>query len=154
MPPPQVDFHSGVADKFGYTCRLVRKAWRAGHRVLVVGHPRSVSRLDALLWTFDPDEFMPHARWGRAPATAQAVALTPVWLAEDAAAVDANARIGVLVNLDASAPPATGGFERVIEVVADDPEDAQRGRARWRDWKALGVSPTNHDQRGRPTAAG
>ena len=31
----QVDFHFNVPDVGQYACRLVRKAWHAGHRVVV-----------------------------------------------------------------------------------------------------------------------
>ena len=44
-----VDFHTGVADKLGYTCRLLRKAYRAGNQVVVAGAPEQLARLDGLL---------------------------------------------------------------------------------------------------------
>lgn len=137
----EVDFHTGVADKLGYTCRLLRKALRSGKRLVVTGHPAVLNRLDQQLWTFDPGEFIAHARLRAGQAAAPLLARTPIWLAD--APGDAGPR-DVLVNLG-PAPLTDGpGCERVIEIVADDPEDAQAGRERWRLYKAAGVTPTAH----------
>ena len=59
---PDIAFHTGLADKATYTCRLLRKAWRQGARVAVTGTPDALNRLDVLLWTFEQEEFVPHAR--------------------------------------------------------------------------------------------
>ena len=42
---PEVAFHTGVADKPGYTCRLLRKAWRQGAQVVVTGSGEQLQRL-------------------------------------------------------------------------------------------------------------
>ena len=55
----QVDFHTGLADKLGHACRLVRKAYRAGHQVVVTGAPDQLARLDGQLWIFEVGEFIP-----------------------------------------------------------------------------------------------
>ena len=45
----------------------------------------------------------------------------------------------VLLNLGAEAPPRPLELERIIEVVAADPDEARRGRERWRQYKQLGL---------------
>ncbi len=135
-----VDFHSGVADKLGYTCRLLRKAWRAGSRVVVAGEPAQLARLDALLWTFEPGEFIPHARLRAGQAIAPVLARTPIWLADlpaEAGPVD------VLVNLGPMLAPGYEGFARVIEIVAEAEAEVSSGRQRWRQYLAAGLAPTN-----------
>lgn len=139
MRLPQVAFHTGIADKGGYTCRLLRKAWRQGRQVVVTGSDEQLQRLDALLWTFEQAEFVPHL-WLRHGATPPAtMQRTPIWLA--AAPEDAPAR-DVLVNLGPDRPAAFGSFARVIEIVGDDPADAAEGRRRWREYRAAGAEPT------------
>lgn len=149
----EVDFHTGVADKLGYTCRLLRKAWRAGKQVVVTGPPAALNRLDQMLWTFEPSEFIPHARLRAGQAIEPRLARTPIWLAESPA--DAGPR-DVLVNLgpQALATAATGSAScpRVIEIVADEPDEAEAGRERWRQYKAAGLNPRNHSQRPAPAA--
>ena len=135
-----VDFHSGVADKLGYTCRLLRKAWRAGSRVVVAGEPAQLARLDVLLWTFEPGEFIPHARLRAGQPIAPLLARTPIWLA------DRPAEAGpcdVLVNLGPSLAPGYEVFGRVIEIVAESDAEVSSGRQRWRQYLAAGLKPSN-----------
>ena len=58
----KVDFHSGVADKAAYCCRLLRKTQAARTRVAVCGPAELLDRLDVALWTFDALSFLPHLR--------------------------------------------------------------------------------------------
>lgn len=138
-----VDFHSGVADKLGYTCRLLRKAYRAGRRVVVTGAPEQLSRLDGLLWTFDPGEFVPHGRLRSGQAITPAQARTPIWLADNPAEAGPH---DVLVNLGPAVVDGYDRYPRVIEVVAEPADEVSSGRQRWRHYLAAGIRPTNHQQ--------
>ena len=146
-----VDFHTGVPDTLAYTCRLLRKAYRAGNRVLVAGAPEQLNRLDSLLWTFDVAEFIPHGRLRAGQAVPAALVRTPVWLVdlgEQGAATHAlqadALQADVLVNLGPGLAPAYARFARVIEIVGDAPADAvAAGRQRWRQYVAAGHPPTN-----------
>jgi DNA polymerase III subunit chi len=136
----ELAFHSGLTDKLGYACRLLRKAWRQGRRIVVAGEPALLDRLDGLLWTFEAGEFVPHARLRAGQAVAPALQRTPIWLA------DVPADIGehdVLVNLGPEVAEGSERFERLIELVGDDPVDVQHGRQRWRRHLAAGLSPVN-----------
>ncbi len=138
-----VDFHTGVADKLGYACRLLRKAWRGGNKVVVAGAPELLTRLDVLLWTFEPGEFVPHARLRVGEPISALLARTPIWLADtptDAAPRD------VLVNLGPGGVPGFEQFARVIEIVAEPADDVASGRQRWRQYLAAGHKPTNRTQ--------
>ena len=135
-----VTFHSGVSDKLAYTYRLVRKIWRSGQRVVVTGSTDQLARLDSLLWTFEKDEFLPHARLHAGRPLAAHLSRTPVLLA-DVATEAGHAE--VLVNLGPSGVPGHGGFARVNEVVADSADEVQSGRLRWRAYVAEGLAPIN-----------
>jgi DNA polymerase-3 subunit chi len=139
----RVDFHTGVADKLVHACRLLRKAWRAGNRIVVTGSPEQLARLDALLWTFEPGEFIPHARLRAGGTIAPRLARTPIWLADTPA--DAGER-DLLVNLGPGLAPGFEGYARVIEIVADPPDEVAGGRQRWRAYLAAGLTPSNHTQ--------
>jgi DNA polymerase-3 subunit chi len=140
----EVDFHTGVADKLGYTCRLLRKALRSGKRLVVTGHPAALNRLDQLLWTFDPGEFIPHARLRAGQAAAPALARTPIWLADAPGEAGAH---DVLVNLGPAALAEGATCHRVIEIVADEPDEVDAGRERWRQHKAAGATLRAHARR-------
>ena len=151
-----VAFHSGVADKLGYSCRLLRKAWRAGSRVLVVGSVEQLARLDALLWQFEPGEFIPHVRLRAGQTVTPLLARTPIWLVDEPAEFIAGpfsataAAPDVLVNLGPGMAADVEQFARVIEVVADTPDEIGSGRQRWRAHVAAGLSPSNLSQAAQP----
>lgn len=147
---PAIAFHTGLADKPGYACRLLRKAWRQGARVVVTGAPEALNRLDVLLWTFEHEEFLPHARLRAGQRIEPALQRTPIWLA-DAVADWSDPQ--VLVNLGPDIPTGCERFARVIELVGEDADDAGAGRARWRHYQAAGFAPTLHDSAAAGTAA-
>ncbi|MDP1900434.1 MAG: DNA polymerase III subunit chi [Rubrivivax sp.] len=135
----EVEFHTGVADPVGFACRLLRKAHRQGLRVQVTAPAATLAALDRELWTFEEREFLPHVR---VPGAAAAVAeRTPIWLSPQAGGEGAPR---VLVNLDAQAPTELAPLERLIEIVASDADQADRGRSRWRAYKAAGLEITHH----------
>ncbi|HET7527579.1 MAG TPA: DNA polymerase III subunit chi [Burkholderiaceae bacterium] len=137
----RLEFHTDVADTLGYSCRLLRKAYRRGLKVVVCGAPEQLSRLDTLLWTFEQLEFVPHARLrsGERPESTLA-ARTPIWLAD---AGTAWPQADVVVNLGEQAVDEPARFERIVEIVGDDAGARQTGRARWRHYTSLGLTPTH-----------
>ena len=142
----EVEFHTGVSEPIGFACRLLRKAYRKGARVLVTAPPEVLAELDRSLWTFDERDFVPHVRVPG--ASAALAARTPVWLAVRADAAPDAPRL--VVNLGADSPPDLQGLDRLIEVVSHEPDEADRGRARWRAYKAAGLAITHHHGTGAP----
>ena len=135
----EVEFHTGVADRVGFACRLLRKASRQGARVLVTAPDEVLAELDLALWSFEERDFLPHVRMpGAKPAVA---ARTPVWLARDAALAGAPR---LVLNLGAEAPADVTALDRLIEVVSAEPDDAEQGRQRWRAYKAAGLEIKHH----------
>ena len=137
----RLEFHTDIADPLGYCCRLLRKAYRRGVRVVVCGEPERLGRLDTLLWTFEQLEFVPHARLrGGERPDAALLARTPIWLADAAAAWP---QAHVVVNLGERPVDEPARFDRIIEIVGDAEGDRQAGRARWRHYVALGLKPAH-----------
>lgn len=158
MAVTDLAFHSGVADKLGYTCRLLRKAWRAGNRVWVAGSVDQLARLDAMLWAFEPGEFIPHLRIRAGQAVAPLLAATPIWLGDTPADLPPDAApCNVLVNLGPGIASGFDQFARVIDIVAESPDEVSAGRQRWRNYLAAGLQPKNLPQKqtrlAPPTAA-
>ena len=145
----QVDFHSGVNDKLGHACRLLRKAVRQGARVRVCGEPTELDALDQALWTFDAQDFVPHLRWRSGDSPAAALHRTPVWLmASGQTWPEGLERASVFVNLGPQAPAgdeAAAGVARVIEIVGHEPDEVESGRRRWRHYQQRGLAPTHHN---------
>lgn len=141
----QVDFHTGVAEPLHFACRLLRKAYRHGVRLVVSAPQPALIELDRLLWTFDEREFVPHLRLG-APGAAGADAWqrTPVWLVPDGTQVPHQPAPEVQVNLGTEIAPELHALARLIEVVGDDATQLQQARARWRAYQAHGHVVVHH----------
>jgi DNA polymerase-3 subunit chi len=136
----EVAFHFNVPDKLAYACRLLRKARGAGRLVVVTGEPPLLRSLDTELWTFSPLEFIPHCH--AANADAQLLAASPVVLAD---APRGTPHQEVLVNLGGPVPDGFERFERLIELVSQEPEDRQQARARWKHYQDRGYAIQRHE---------
>ncbi len=137
-----VAFHFNVPDRRVYTCRLLRKAYRAGARVVVTGESAQLGELDRLLWTFEALEFIPHWRGPAVDELPARLQATPVLLS-----TGHSARHGhdVLVNLGRDVPQDYTQYQRVIEIVGRDDLDRDGARARWRTYAAQGCTIERHE---------
>lgn len=141
---PQVEFHTGLVDPLGFTCRLVRKAYLQDARLLVTAPLPMLDALDRSLWTFEPQEFVPHRRVAAGTPDA-ACARTPIWLCAGGVPPGSPP---ILVNLGADMPDRPDAFERIIEVLSTDDAEMAAGRERWRRYKAQGLTVQHHQRRG------
>lgn len=142
----QVTFYTGVPERLMYLCRLLRKAQRSGSRVGVCGPDSLLRRLDAKLWDFEAAEFVPHLRVdgladGPAGLKSKQLAATPILLAEQAESLPHRE---LLLNLGPAMPAGFEQFQRVLEVVSQDPEQMQAGRRRYKQYEALGYGVQHH----------
>ena len=147
MAPVEVAFHTGVADKLLYACRLLRKAWRSGAQVAVSGEAAELQRLDQALWTFEPQEFVPHRRLRRDEQVPAPLQRTPIWLLDPGAVPPVAC--DVLVNLGPERRPGDEAYRRIVELVSAESGDAQAGRRRWKQYEAQGWPIRHHPQQGR-----
>jgi DNA polymerase-3 subunit chi len=139
----EVGFHVNVADKVGYACRLLRKAAAAGSKVVVTGDDAALRKLDSELWTFSDVDFVAHCH--ASAADAEVLAASPVVLADSARQAPHQQ---VLVNLGTAVPEGFERFDRLIELVAQDEQDLQHGRVRWRHYADRGYALKKIDQSG------
>ncbi len=134
----RIDFHVNAADPLRYGCRVVRKAYRAQHRVLVwCDDPVRLAEFDTLLWTFSPQDFVPHVAAGDPLA-----AHTPVLLGADPEKAPFH---DVLVSLGNATPPMFSRFDRLIEVVGAEAAERNAARERWRFYRDRGYPMEHHD---------
>lgn len=133
----RIDFHSQVADKIHFTCRLVRRARRDDCNIVVLAGRADLAKLDAALWNFAEQEFLPHVRAGD-PLAAQ----TPVILTEDDNTALPHHQ--VLINLSGTTPAHFARFERLIEIVTDDKDDLEASRTRYGAYQKRGYPLVHH----------
>ena len=116
---------------------LLEKSLERGWRVAVqAGSDERIEALDALLWTYRDDAFLPHGTYRDREAAAQPILLT----LDDDNANTASVRF----LLDGAPTPADATTYRRIVVLfdGDDPEAAAGARERWEEAKARGFEPT------------
>lgn len=125
----RIDFHTNVPDKIAYACRLVRKASAANTRVVLMADDEAqLAELNTAMWTFSPVDFLPHVLAGDALA-----AHTPIILTDNDEAELPHKEL--LINLSRRAPSGGAQFERMIEVISSDEDDAAAGRKRYVAYK-------------------
>jgi DNA polymerase III subunit chi len=125
---------------------LVEKSLERGWRVVVqAASEERVEALDAHLWIFRDDSFLPHGTWREAEAAEQPVLLT---------VHDSNpngAAVRFLVD-GAPVPVDAAGYERIVLLVdGNDPDAVAAARKRWSEGKAKGFEVTywQADENGR-----
>lgn len=135
----QVDFYvlaESAPSAEHLACRLSLMAWEQGHRVSVLVPGETAARsLDELMWDYPSARFLPHAG---SPDAAAPVAI-----------VDSADRLGadrsVVVNLSGEAVPDPLRFRRLLEIVPAEPRMREASRAKYREYRELGLQPTSHD---------
>jgi DNA polymerase-3 subunit chi len=112
--------------------KTLRRGWRA---VVVAGSVERVEALNAHLWTWRRDSFLPHGSKADGFAADQ-----PVWLTDG----DENpngAKVLFLVDGAEYSPPsaAAGSYERVCDLFdGNDPAAVEAARERWTRFKNAG----------------
>jgi DNA polymerase-3 subunit chi len=135
----QIEFHFNATDKLPYVCRLLRKGVSQGQRLFVVAEPDFLKRLDSALWAVSPHDFVSHCL---GTENAMSVSQSGVIMATELISV---AGVNTAINLGPDLPLYFERFERLIEVVSDDPSDKAEARARWKQYTALGYTLIRRD---------
>lgn len=121
--------------------KLLEKAAQAGLRVVVrAGSSDRVEHLNALLWTYAEDSWLPHgsARDGDAPSQ-------PIWLTD---AEENPNQASVLVLCDGVSPHDVAAWDRCLDMFDGNDESAvTAARERWKTWKAAGHQLVYYQQR-------
>jgi DNA polymerase-3 subunit chi len=142
---PRVDFYvlgtTAPLARERYACRLVEKVVAEGHTVFVrAATPDDARDLDLLLWTFNDRSFVPH-EVAPEPTGAAPGVRAPVLIGTGHAP---SGHRQVLVNLCSDRPPDAGEFERIVEIVDEDPERRRLARLRFKQYREAGCELKTH----------
>ncbi len=112
---------------------ILEKSLQRGWRVVVKGTARArLDMLDAHLWSYRADSFLPHGKDSEVNAAFQPIVLA---VGDEWAN---NPQVLILVDGARQAPAAMGAFERVcILFDGNDPDRLSEARE---DWKAISSS--------------
>ncbi len=114
--------------------KLLERVLSSGMQaVILCGSTERVAALDAILWTYDPDSFLPHGTLATGFADKQPVYLTT----EEENPNDAS----VLVLVDGGAPAFVKDFTRCLDMFdGNDAQAVEDARIRWKHYKEGGHS--------------
>jgi DNA polymerase-3 subunit chi len=169
----RVDFHFNVDDPLDYGCRLARKIFRAGERaVFWCADAQMLSEWDRQLWTFSPQDFIPHVAADDALASQTPIVLSSSGIERpdrgllvslgfgagfgSSAARDSGAMAAAqqpsppqqgVDDTDATPalPPFFSRYERLIELVSTAATERAAARTRWRFYRDRGYVIHTHE---------
>ncbi|MFZ3308850.1 MAG: DNA polymerase III subunit chi [Xanthobacteraceae bacterium] len=125
---------------------LLQKSLERGWRVVVqASSDERVEALDAHLWTWRDDAFLPHGTWRDAEASEQPIVLT---VGDD----NPNGAVVRFLVDGATMPGDGGGYDRIVVLFnGEDPDAVDAARERWTKAKAEGIEVTywQADEQGR-----
>jgi DNA polymerase-3 subunit chi len=125
---------------------LLEKSLQRGWRVVVQGASEErIEALDAHLWTYRDDGFLPHGTWREPEASAQPVLLT---LTESN---PNGSNVRILIE-GAPMPADPESYQRIVLLFdGDDEEAVTAARTHWSEARARGFDVTywQPDERGR-----
>lgn len=118
-------------------CELARRGHDSGKPMLILARDRpQAEAIDDLLWSFDPDAYIPH-QIAREDDPGEDV---PVLIASPEIAAALRP-----LTLNLRDQPVDGPVERILEVVPADPTAREPLRQRWRAYQARSFQLNKHD---------
>ncbi len=134
----EVKFFFNVDHKLVFACKLAKKAYDSGKRLIVFAPDEATANeFDRQLWTFSQLSFVPHVRADHALA-----ATTPVVIANATSTLPHH---DALLNLADAPPPYFTRFEFLREVVSMNEHDRNSARERLKFYKSRGFEIQNLD---------
>lgn len=136
----EITFYTFADSPLDVARRVAAKAHSQGKQVMIYAPDTAVAdTIDRLLWTTPALGFVPHCRDSDALAGE-----TPVLIGANA---DALRQADVMINLHHEQPPAFARFERLVEIIGQDENGREQGRARYRFYQTRGYALKTHDLR-------
>ncbi len=111
-------------------CLQAAHYFRHNQRVFIYTQNQAdAHQIDELLWSFDPDSFIPHNLIGEGPKNGAAVEIS--WQKP-------TSRRPVLINLTSQVPDFAGQFSQIIDFVPANEALKQQARDRFRTCRQWG----------------
>jgi len=131
----RIDFYispdSQEQARYQLACKLTEKAYKLGNKVYI--HTESseqTGQIDDLLWTFRDGSFIPHQ-----PSSKDSQKSVPVLIGHDK---EVPEEADILINLAPDIPDFFSQFERVAELVNENPDAKARARERYKFYRDRG----------------
>ncbi len=131
-----------------FACRLAEKALRNGVTTHIhTSCEEDAKALDALLWSFREDSFLPHKIVDNSVNDSKDT-LEPITIGHSE--VQLQGRKGLLINLGDNIPNTLESYSRIAEVVVQEEKILKLARTRFRQYRERGLDP-KHQRVGQKT---
>ena len=142
---PRVDFYvlSGNAPdvKLRIACRLAQKIYTLGKSAYLYAESADqAQRLDNLMWTFDQSSFIPHCIRGLSESEELQA---PITIGHESPSESASDE--VLISLLDRVPENVDRFDRIVELVTNEPSDRVTARKRYSYYRDNGFELETHE---------
>jgi DNA polymerase III subunit chi len=142
----RIDFYirkeNTLADRQAFACRLVQKASVLGHKIYIhCASAEDAHAMDKLLWAFQDTSFIPH----KLSQTGGAECAIEIGYSNDNNACGAHHDL--LINLGFDVPVFFTRFERLAEIVVQEPRVLEATRNNYRHYSHKNYPLHNHDMR-------
>lgn len=118
-----------------HSCFQAAYFYRQNQRVFIYCQDQDQAhRIDELLWSFEPDSFVPHNLANEGQKNGSAVEVS--WLAP-------TNRRPILINLTSMVPNFAHQFSHIIDFVPSDEQLKQNARERFKSYRQLGFQVDN-----------
>ena len=141
----KVDFYvlenSNQQQALRFACGLLEKAYANQQQAYVhMNSETEADRMDALLWTYRDDSFIPHTVLDKRN---QNIDLPPIQIGYNETLSQSIPTV-LFINLSNSLPAFYTQFPQLIEIVFADPAVQQFARERFRQYREDGCELTTH----------
>jgi DNA polymerase-3 subunit chi len=100
---------------------------------------KDCENLDALLWTFRDRSFIPHE------VSPVPIDNCPVTISSEKSPEMTSGHTDMLVNVTREIPENFKQFQRIAEIIDNQPEAIVAGRERYRFYRENGLDPQHHE---------
>lgn len=141
---PRIDFYVSKDSSPQFclhtACRIAEKAFSAGHRIHIhMSDDKDCEKLDAMLWTFRDRSFIPHE------VSPVPIEDCPVTISAEKSPDMTSGHTDMLLNITREIPENFMQFQRIAEIIDNQPESIHAGRERYRFYRESGLDPQHHE---------
>lgn len=128
------------AERLFFACRVIEKAYKRGHQIYIYTESEHLAdKIDDALWSFRKESFIPHNKLDE-----KIILSSPIEIGVKQQPIQHN---DMMINLSNNIPDFFSRFNRVAEIVSQQPEILTACRINYAFYRDRGYPMHYHDLR-------
>lgn len=129
-----------------FICKLTEKAYKTGSKILIQTPENEIAeKLNDSLWTFRDISFIPHSIFDENDPMPAPVQIYPVGARFIAPLSASHPSNNILMNLDSAVPNDYSQFQRILEIVPNNPQLKAAARNKYKYYLKEGCGVNTHE---------